>query len=69
MKYTETIPHFPKERNTTMYNEEFFEIFSLRDFGTWDTETGLILVYEDEPYMKEIKVQSGISDKKISWFD
>ena len=41
------------------YNEAFFESFSLRDWCSWNSESGFELVYEDSEIIKKIKVKNG----------
>lgn len=62
IKYTKICPNnFQKEERLeeSKYTEEFFEEFSLRDWVSWNTESGFMLSYEDSDIIKKIKIKNG----------
>nr|DAR88205.1 MAG TPA: hypothetical protein [Caudoviricetes sp.] len=59
MKYIEICPNICKEEVETSYDDEFFEEYNMKDWVSWDTESGYIMVYDDKPYLKKLRVKSG----------
>lgn len=59
MRYIEICPDNSQRDVNNLYNDEFFEEYSMRDWISWDTEIGYVRVYDDEPYLKKIKVKYG----------
>lgn len=43
----------------SIYTDEFFEEFSLRDWVAWNSESGFELFYEDSEIIKKIKIKNG----------
>ena len=60
IKHTKTCQDASLKEAKNLYNDEFFEKFSIRDWVSWDTESGLILFYEDSEIIKKNKIKSGL---------
>ena len=62
MKITIICPRgFQEEKclEESRYTDEFFEEFSIRDWVSWNSESGFELFYEDSETMKKIKIKNG----------
>lgn len=44
----------------SMYIDESFKEFSMRDWITWSVEIGVILVYEYENYIEDMRLIRGL---------
>nr|DAS39922.1 MAG TPA: hypothetical protein [Caudoviricetes sp.] len=63
MNITIICPKIHKEENhlqNSKYNEGFFDEFSIRDWVSWDTESGFEMFYEDSEIIKKIKIKNGL---------